>query len=297
MLSPEIAAFALVFFRMISPQPDALLADGPMVECAPTPGGLITVDTWIGNKRFNFIVDTGTTHNIFDPATLKELDDVKITRLQGFEGFSMVEPVSVRVQHLSNARDDVAFSVDLTSLSDFVGEKIDGILGMSFLADKVVVARERRIFLADRGYQVPPRLTFVGCQPDADGRLFLDAMCISTELSDLDDFLVDTGTYLCFSLSPKCADTLRERGFLSEVKQSQQMQFEMPKLNAKFNVVPTRVYKMRLRSVHEDYSITFDVKTSDENLVGVGLLVGFNGIIDFKQNRFYFSLPFKRPAE
>ena len=106
---------------------------------------LIFVDTFINGKGpFTMMLDTGTDPSALDLSTAKELGITASSTGEKASGggtesttVSDIDPVTVKVGRLNPAKIEIS-AIDLSAISRALEKPINGILGHSFLKNKVV---------------------------------------------------------------------------------------------------------------------------------------------------------------
>lgn len=166
-----------------------------------------------GKGPFNMLLDTDTDPSAIDAATARELglavgakgapasgggaetNTVYPTRLPNVEVGSVV------------ARDVAAATIDLTKLGERIGKPIHGVLGYSFLKDRIVqidYPNQKVRFFSESPY---PRIQFGPNTVNIigfpfryeDGELMIDSVFINNEKMKA---TLDTGSSGTFSLTP-----------------------------------------------------------------------------------------------
>src|SRR5437016_2567128 len=173
-----------------------------------------------GKGPFNMLVDTDTDPSAIDSATAKELGlDVR-TRGSVASGGGTEKKVvyptilpTVEVGAVS-ARDVLAASIDLQKLADKIGKPIAGVLGYSFLKDRIIqidYPNSKIRFFTESPY---PRIAL---QPNTvntiafpfrreDGDVIINSVFINNEKMRA---TLDTGSSSSFTLTPEAVAILR----------------------------------------------------------------------------------------
>ncbi|HWB14406.1 MAG TPA: aspartyl protease family protein [Pirellulales bacterium] len=133
----------------------------------PTDGDGLLVPVIINNKRFTFLVDTGTSWTIFD-AALRPLLQLPLkkkpvqTPLASVETEFHVSP-KIQVGQMAVAADGMVACMALGDMRKVTGHEIDGVLGMDFLSQYVVrldFDRGKLSFLKEADREAGMRLPF-----------------------------------------------------------------------------------------------------------------------------------------
>jgi hypothetical protein len=171
-------------------------------------GGIITVRARVGNypDTLTFIFDTGSGGISLDSATctaLKiptELSDKTIRGIGGIRKVSFVYNQTLFLPGL--ATDSLNFHVsDYGILTSVYGEKIDGIIGYSFMSRYIVKLDydSSRMFVFSRGTIKYPKGGFL-LRPFING-LPIQGAVVRDNLDVFSRFYFDTGAGLCLLLS------------------------------------------------------------------------------------------------
>lgn len=181
----------------------------------------IIVQAKIGGKGpFNMLIDTDTDPSAIDSATAKELGlDVgakgSVATGGGTEK-NVVYPArlpTVEVGALT-ARDVGAATIDLKQLSDRIGKPIQGVLGFSFLKDRIIQIDYPNLkirFFTESPY---PRISLAPNTVNTiafpfrreDGDVIIDSVFINNEKMRA---TLDTGSSSSFTLTPEAVAILR----------------------------------------------------------------------------------------
>lgn len=181
----------------------------------------IIVQAKIGGKGpFNMLIDTDTDPSAIDSATAKELGlDVgakgSVATGGGTEK-NVLYPTrlpTVEVGALT-ARDVGAATIDLKQLSDRIGKPIQGVLGFSFLKDRIIQIDYPNLkirFFTESPY---PRISLAPNTVNTiafpfrreDGDVIIDSVFINNEKMRA---TLDTGSSSSFTLTPEAVAILR----------------------------------------------------------------------------------------
>jgi predicted aspartyl protease len=172
-----------------------------------------------GKGPFNVLLDTDTDPSAIDTATARELGLVVgpkgAVASGGGSETNTVYPArlpSLEVGALS-ARDVAAATIDLSKLSDKVGKPIHGVLGYSFLKDRIVqidYANQKLRFFTDSPY---PRIQFGPNTVNIigfplrfeEGEIMIESVFVNNEKMKA---TLDTGSSGTFSLTPEAVTQL-----------------------------------------------------------------------------------------
>jgi len=172
-----------------------------------------------GKGPFNVIVDTDTDPSAIDTSTAKELG-LQVgpkggPAAGGGSDANAVYPTrlaSVEVGEVS-ARDIVAATIDLTKVSNRIGKPIQGVLGYSFLKDRIIqidyANRKLRFYTASPypRFDLTPNTVNLMAVPfrREDGEVIIDVVFINNEKMRA---TLDTGSSGTFSLTPEAVAAL-----------------------------------------------------------------------------------------
>lgn len=176
-------------------------------------GGVIIVQAKFNKitEPFNFILDTGSGAISLDSSTAAEFNVAHVPSgksINGIAGSSEVDYTKNNKLVLPGLTiDSLDFYINnYDILSSVYGEKIDGIIGYSFLSRYIVeinydslyieVYTPGRIEYPKRGYLLHPLFTALPIQP----LIIKDARTINA------NFYIDTGAGLCFLMSKQFQD-------------------------------------------------------------------------------------------
>lgn len=186
--------------------PEALLLE--TIPFRTFTGGVIVVQAGVGNygKALNFIFDTGSGGISLDSATCAELN-IPVTptdsTVSGIAGTKKVSYVFDAEFHSGSLiTDHVNFYVnDYSLLSSTYGEKIDGIIGYSFLSRYIIkinydsgtinIYRPGKIKYEKGGTLLHPAIS----------KLALQSVTVSDAKKATFDFYMDTGAGLCLLMT------------------------------------------------------------------------------------------------
>ena len=166
-----------------------------------------------GKGPFNMLLDTDTDPSAIDAATARDLG-LTVGSKGGTASGGGTEKNTVYPSRLPSveigtvvARDIAAATIDLTKLGERIGKPIHGVLGYSFLKDKIVqidYANSKLRFFNESPYpriQFGPNTVNIVAFPFhyEDGELIIDSVFINNEKMKT---TLDTGSSGTFSLTP-----------------------------------------------------------------------------------------------
>ncbi|MFN2577066.1 MAG: aspartyl protease family protein [Pyrinomonadaceae bacterium] len=180
----------------------------------------IIVQVKIGGKGpFNMLIDTDTDPSAIDSATARELGLDVGTRGSVAAGGGTEKNVtySTRLPAVEigavSARDVVAATIDLRKLAERIGKPIYGVLGYSFLKDRIIQIDYPNLkirFFAESPYpriELAPNTVNTIALPfhRDDGNLIIDSVFINNEKVRA---TLDTGSSSSFILTPEAVAIL-----------------------------------------------------------------------------------------
>jgi predicted aspartyl protease len=172
-----------------------------------------------GKGPFNVLLDTDTDPSAIDAATAQELGlavgSKGSTATGGGTEKTTVFPTRLPSLEMGTvlARDVLAATIDLKKLGDRIGKPIHGVLGYSFLKDRIVqidYANEKLRFFNESPYpriQFGPNMVNIVAFPFRyeDGEVIIDSVFINNEKMRA---TLDTGSSVSFALTPEAVSTL-----------------------------------------------------------------------------------------
>ncbi|QEC41306.1 aspartyl protease family protein [Pseudobacter ginsenosidimutans] len=301
----RLAIFLLLITLIRSSLPAQEIFSGPPAEeIASFPfrlltGGIITLKAKVGHypDTLNFILDTGSGGISLDSSTV---DSLKIhatlsdRTIRGIAGIRQVKFVYNQTLHLPGLRvDSLNFHVnDYTVLTSAYGEKIDGIIGYSFLSRYIVKIDydSSMIHVLTKGSIKYPKGGFLL------KTLLVNIPIMQTEIRDARDvasrFYFDTGAGMCLLLSSDfVADSSlikpRRRWYATQAEglggkaPMRQGVIKQVKLGPyKFRNVPTYIFE-------DEFNVTSYPYLG--GLIGNDLLRRFNLIINYERRDIYMT--------
>jgi len=166
-----------------------------------------------GKGPFNMLLDTNTDPSAIDSATARDLGLVVgskgTTATGGGTEINTVYPVRLQNVEVGSvvAKDVSAATIDLTKLGNRISKPIHGVLGYSFLKDRIVqidYANSKLRFFAESPYpriQFGPNTVNIIAFPFRyeDGDVIIDSVYINNEKMKAS---LDTGSSSTFCLTP-----------------------------------------------------------------------------------------------
>lgn len=173
-----------------------------------------------GKGPFNMLLDTNTDPSAIDAATARELGlnvgPKGATATGGGTETNTVYPTRLPNVELGSviAKEVFAATIDLTKLGDRIGKPIHGVLGYSFLKDRIVQIDYPNLklrFFNETPYpriQLGPNTVNIISLPFRyeDGNVIIDAIFVNNEKLKA---TLDTGSSGTFSLTPEAVAILR----------------------------------------------------------------------------------------
>ncbi|WP_127131582.1 aspartyl protease family protein [Pseudoflavitalea rhizosphaerae] len=298
-----IFLFLITLIRPLLPAQE-IISGPPAEEIAHFPfrlltGGIITLKAKVGHypDTLNFILDTGSGGISLDSSTV---DSLKINAtlsdrtIRGIAGIRRVKFVYNQTLHLPGLDvDSLNFHVnDYTVLTSAYGEKIDGIIGYSFLSRYIVKIDydSSMIHVLTKGTIKYPKGGFLL------KTLLVNIPIMQTEIRDQRDitsrFYFDTGAGMCLLLSSDfVADSSlikpRRRWYATQAEglggkaPMRQGVIKQVKLGPyKFRNVPTYIFE-------DEFNVTSYPYLG--GLIGNDLLRRFNLIINYERRDIYMT--------
>lgn len=260
-------------------------------------GGIVTLKAQVGDHKdtLNFILDTGSGGISLDSMTADQLQiksEMSDRTIRGIAGIRQVRFAYNMKLHLPSLTvDSLNFHInDYDVLTSAYGEKIDGIIGYSFLSRYIVKIDydSLRIFVYTKGTMKYPRGGFL-IRP-----LLINIPVFSTTVRDdrevMNRYYFDTGAGMCLLLSKDFVDdsnfvSTRRKWYATQAEglggkaPMKQGVVKMMKLGPyKFRNVPTYIFE-------DDFNVTSYPYLG--GLIGNDLLRRFNIIINYERRDLY----------
>jgi Aspartyl protease len=244
---------------------------------------LILVPVKLGGKNYQFAVDTGSSHMIYDSSLKSQLGPVReIASMRTPSGDSQIELFDAPQAFLGSfdlqTTERVCCS-DLSSLRIASGTEVYGFIGMSFLRKHVIrveIDNGKLVFLKKAGSH-PGKQTIISDE--------FSMPCIEVELPRLGkrQFRVDTGYNLCMSLETKDFVDLLNKG---EIKLGGQMKMTDV---SRVQLVRKGVIKKASINGFDFVEVPVTECTTPKIRIGLQFLGGLHSTFDFPNNNLYLS--------
>jgi hypothetical protein len=279
------------------PPPSKLLSSFPFHTLT---GGIITIKARVGNypDTLNFIFDTGSGGISLDSVTCIQLHvptEVSDKTIRGIAGIRKVDFAYNQTLRLPNlVVDSLNFHIsDYDILSSVYGEKIDGIIGYSFLARYIVKINydSSKIDVYSNGTTKYPKGGFL-LRPILAG-LPVQSARVKDATDIFSRFYFDTGAGLCLLLS---SDFVSDSALFSP-KKKKPVFTEAEGLGGKIVMQLTTVKEFRLGPYHfrnvpayvfdDVYNVTS--YPSLGGLIGNDLLRRFNIVLNYERREIYLT--------
>jgi len=296
----RILAIVLLFCNLLHAQEEFIPPPSKLITSFRfkiLTGGIVTLKAQVGDYKdtLNFILDTGSGGISLDSTTADRLQiksEMSDRTIRGIAGIRLVRFSYNLKLHLPKLTvDSLNFHInDYEVLTSSYGEKIDGIIGYSFLSRYIVKIDydSLRIFVYSKGTMKYPRGGFL-IRP-----LLINIPVFSTTVKDerevLNRYYFDTGAGMCLLLS---SDFVEDSNFVGKKRKWYATQAEglggkapmkqgvmkMMKLGPyKFRNVPTYIFE-------DDFNVTSYPYLG--GLIGNDLLRRFNIIINYDRRDLY----------
>lgn len=249
----------------------------------PKNGDALIVPVRIDDEERLFLIDTGFTFNVFDKSLRAALDPIDLTATLN-ESASVHQVYQCRHASVGRSRLPVAgggLCLDLSGFRDATGYEIQGILGMEFLRQVVVVVD------FDAG-----RVSLLKSSKHAAGRavrLAFDPMrrpTVSVQLPGVGNemLLIDTGMVGCFDgkLVPELVDVLTKAKRM-EIRETQGHTMTVD------GVMARRVGILREFSLEEFRHEDQIFGDGTVNAIGLGYLSRYKVTFDFPKRRMFLE--------
>ncbi|HEX4374220.1 MAG TPA: aspartyl protease family protein, partial [Puia sp.] len=279
------------------PPPSRLLTSFPFHLLT---GGIITIKARLGDypDTLNFIFDTGSGGISIDSTTsvrLKIPSTLSDKTIRGIAGIRRVSFVYDQTLHLPNLSvDSLNFHIsDYDILTSVYGEKVDGIIGYSFLSRYIVKINydSLRISVYTTGTTKYPKGGFL-LRPFFAG-LPVQSARVKDAVEILSRFYFDTGAGLCLLLS---SDFVSDSALFS-AKKKKPVYTEGEGLGGKIVMQLTTVKDFRLGPYHfrnvpayvfdDVYNVTS--YPSLGGLIGNDLLRRFNVVLNYDRREIHLT--------
>ena len=296
----RILIIVLLFANLLWAQEEFIPPPAKLITYFPfriLTGGIITLKAKLGNfsDTLNFILDTGSGGISLDSVTTERLKiktEMSDRTIRGIAGIRTVRFAYNLKLHLPKLTvDSLNFHInDYEVLTSSYGEKIDGIIGFSFLSRYIVKIDydSSIIYVYNKGTMKYPRGGFL-IRP-----LIINLPVVTTAIKDerevINRYYFDTGAGMCLLLS---SDFVKDSSFVNPRRKWQATQAEglggkaqmkqgvlkQVKIGPyKFRNVPTYIFE-------DEYNVTSYPYLG--GLIGNDLLRRFNLIINYDRRDLY----------
>ena len=263
----------------------------------------IVVKVKVGGKGpFNMLVDTNTDPSAIDVATARELGlavgDKGFTVTGGGTEVNTVHETRMPTVELGSLviKDVVAATISLTKISERMGGPIHGILGFSFLKDRIIqidYPNSKLRFFAVSPY---PRIQFSANTVNTiafpfkreDGEVMIDSVYINNEKMRA---ALDTGSSGSFSLTPEAVALLKLEEQAQAGESSKSVGYNGEYESKQGILKSVRLGRISVESVRADF---WAPKTGHDNKkfqvnIGNGFFQDFMLTFDFKNKIVVFE--------
>ena len=263
----------------------------------------IVVQVKVGGKGpFNMLVDTNTDPSAIDVATARELGlavgDKGFTATGGGTEVNTVHETRLPSVELGSfvTKDVAAATINLTKLSERIGRPIQGILGFSFLKDRIIqidYPNSKLRFFAVSPY---PRIQFSANTVNTiafpfkreDGEVMIDSVYINNEKMRA---ALDTGSSGSFSLTPEAVALLKLEEQVQAGESSKSAGYNGEYESKQGILKSVRLGRISVESVRADFWLPktgYDNKKFQVN-IGNGFFQDFVMTFDFKNKIVVFE--------
>jgi predicted aspartyl protease len=263
----------------------------------------IIVEVKVGGKGpFNMLVDTNTDPSAIDTATARELGlavgDKGSTASGGGTETNTVYPTRLPSVELGSfvTRDVAAATINLSKLSERIGRPIQGILGFSFLKDRIMqidYPNSKLRFFAESPY---PRIQFSANTVNTiafpfkreDGEVLIDSVYVNNEKLRAS---LDTGSSGSFNLTPEAVALLKLEEQVQASESSTSVGYNGVYESKQGILKSVRLGRISVESVRADFWLP---KTGHDNKkfqvnIGNGFFQDFVMTFDFKNKIVVFE--------
>jgi len=233
-----------------------------------------------GKGPLNMLIDTDTDPSAIDSATAKELGlqvgTSGASASGGGTGTSVVYPTRLASIELGgvSAKDVVAATIDLTKIGERIGKPVQGVLGFSFLKDRIVQIDYEHSKLRFFAVSPYPRIDMTPNTVNTialsfrreDGDVIVDSVFINNEKMRA---TLDTGSSGTFTLTPEAIAILNLDDQAQDGKGGQSIgyngTYENKSVPADFWLPNTghdkKKYQVNIgNGFFQDFMMTFDFK-------------------------------------
>lgn len=244
-------------------------------------GDALLLPVTIGDREYQFILDTGTSITVFDKSLesllIPTLSSVTIT---GHEA-TLYECRGATVGRSRLSLEGWALCKDLTEFREYTGHSLYGILGIDFLRGRVIQidfeAGRLHVLTSSRG--APGERITLGFRKNGLPTVAVDFPGLESR-----PFLVDTG-FLGIRDGGLSSSSIQH---LIDTDQINLDDFDVESSESRAGVIS----KMKVHSVQEEQR-RFGESTNDRDILGLGYLSRYTVTIDHSEARLYLA---KRPS-
>ena len=263
----------------------------------------IVVQVKVGGKGpFNMLVDTNTDPSAIDVTTARELGlavgDKGSPATGGGSEVNMVYNTRLPSVELGSfvTREVAAATINLTKLSERMGRPIQGILGFSFLKDRIIqidYPNSKLRFFAESPY---PRIQFSANTVNTiafpfkreDGEVLIDSVYVNNEKMRA---ALDTGSSGSFHLTPEAVALLRLEDEAQSGESTKSVGYNGEYESKQGILKSVRLGRISVESVRADFWLP---KTGHDNKkfqvnIGNGFFQDFVMTFDFKNKIVVFD--------
>ena len=295
---------ALIFLLLATPVVFSQAGKAPSVEIPfEFVHNQIVVQVKVGGKGpFNMLVDTNTDPSAIDVATAHELGlavgDKGFTPTGGGTEVNTVHETRMPTVELGSfvTKDVVAATINLTKISERIGRPIQGILGFSFLKDRIIqidYPNSKLRFFAVSPY---PKIQFSANTVNTiafpfkreDGEVMIDSVYINNEKMRA---ALDTGSSGSFSLTPQAVALLKIEDQAQAGESSKSVGYNGEYETRQGILKSVRLGRISVESVRADFFLPksgYDNKKFQVN-IGNGFFQDFVMTFDFKNKVVVFE--------
>lgn len=248
-------------------------------------GDLLIVPVTIDRKRYPFILDTGTTLNAYDTLLRSHLGPVQqvidVSTASGKETIALYDPPRAYLGRFNLRTPEGVTSMDMAGVRRATGHEFYGIIGMSFLLDRVVrldFDAGKLAFLRSNAprLETPVPLAIVREMPRVE---------VDFEGLGVRSLLVDTGSVGmgCGNLRSPDFDLLLKRGDLTLLGSGLGADLSQQQLPTRYGSVK----RLAVGRERHDGLVFSDHVSSD--ILGMGFWKRYNVTFDFPNHVIYLQ--------
>ena len=255
-----------------------------------------------GKGTLNMLIDTDTDPSAIDSATAKglglQVGTSGAPASGGGTGTSVVYPTKLASIELGgiSAKDVVAATIDLTKIGERIGKPVQGVLGFSFLKDRIVQIDYEHLKLRFFAVSPYPRIDMTPNTVNTialsfrreDGDVIVDSVFINNEKMRA---TLDTGSSGTFTLTPEAIAILNLADQAQDGKGGQSIGYNGTYENKSGVLKSVRLGRYSAESVPADFWLPntgHDKKKYQVN-IGNGFFQDFMMTFDFKNKIVVFE--------